>query len=85
MIILKKKRNKKAQKDINARWITKNKERHYGYKNHIKVDKKSKIITKEDIEHDTPRVPLTVKMLMLPVLFSPPLTFNFAVIKMNTN
>ena len=42
----KKNRNKKAQKDINARWITKNKERHYGYKNHVNVDKKSKIITK---------------------------------------
>jgi len=39
-------RHKKAQKDINARWMTKNKEKHYGYKNHIKIDKKSKIITK---------------------------------------
>ena len=39
-------RNKKAQKDIDARWMTKNKEKHYGYKNHIKIDKKSKIITK---------------------------------------
>jgi len=39
-------RHKKAQKDVNARWMTKNKERHYGYKNHIKIDKKSKIITK---------------------------------------
>jgi len=39
-------RPKKAQKDVNARWITKNKERHFGYKNHIKIDKKSKIITK---------------------------------------
>jgi len=42
----KKNRNKKAQKDVNARWVTKNKERHYGYKNHVNVDKKSKIITK---------------------------------------
>jgi IS5 family transposase len=42
----KKNRNKKAQKDVNARWVTKNKERHYGYKNHVKADKKSKIITK---------------------------------------
>jgi len=42
----KKNQNKKAQKDINARWMTKNKERHYGYKNHVNVDKKSKIITK---------------------------------------
>ncbi|MCL2138463.1 MAG: IS5 family transposase [Treponema sp.] len=39
-------RHKKAQKDVNARWVTKNNERHFGYKNHIKIDKKSKIITK---------------------------------------
>jgi IS5 family transposase len=39
-------RYKKAQKDVDARWATKNKETHYGYKNHINVDKKSKIITK---------------------------------------
>jgi IS5 family transposase len=39
-------RYKKAQKDVDARWATKNKEVHYGYKNHIKIDKKSKIITK---------------------------------------
>jgi IS5 family transposase len=39
-------RHKKAQKDVHARWATKNKEKHYGYKNHIKIDKKSKIITK---------------------------------------
>ena len=39
-------RNKKAQKDTDARWAVKNKEVHYGYKNHVKVDKKSKIITK---------------------------------------
>jgi len=38
--------HKKAQKDVDARWATKNKEKHYGYKNHIKIDKKSKIITK---------------------------------------
>jgi len=38
--------HKKAQKDVDARWATKNKETHYGYKNHIKIDKKSKIITK---------------------------------------
>jgi len=45
----KKNRNKKAQKDVNARWMTKNKERHYGYKNHVKIDKKSKIITKYQV------------------------------------
>jgi IS5 family transposase len=29
--------------------MTKNKERHYGYKDHIKIDKKSKIITKYSV------------------------------------
>ena len=37
--------NKKAQKDIDARWTMKNKVSYYGYKNHTKVDQKSKIIT----------------------------------------
>jgi len=39
-------RCKLAQKDTDARWATKNKEVHYGYKNHVKIDKKSKLITK---------------------------------------
>jgi IS5 family transposase len=42
-------RHKKAQKDVDARWAVKNKEVHYGYKNHIKIDKKSKIITKYEV------------------------------------
>jgi len=42
-------RHKKAQKDTDARWATKNKERHYGYKDHVKVDKESKIITKYEV------------------------------------
>jgi IS5 family transposase len=40
-----KKPNKKRQKDVDARWATKNKELHYGYKDHVKIDKKSKMIT----------------------------------------
>jgi IS5 family transposase len=43
---LKKNRHKLVQKDTDARWVAKNKKRHYGYKDHIKIDKKSKIITK---------------------------------------
>lgn len=35
---------KGAQKDCDARWTKKNKETHYGYKNHAKVDAKSKLI-----------------------------------------
>ena len=35
---------KGRQKDCDARWTKKNKETHYGYKNHAKVDAKSKLI-----------------------------------------
>lgn len=38
--------NKLRQKDTDARWATKQNQRHYGYKNHIKIDKKSKLIKK---------------------------------------
>lgn len=37
--------HKLAQKDTDARWTRKNNETHYGYKNHVKVDAESKIIT----------------------------------------
>jgi len=36
--------NKKRQKDIDARWTKKNHEKHYGYKDHAKIDNKSKLI-----------------------------------------
>lgn len=38
--------NKKAQKDTDARWTKKNNINYYGYKNHVKADGKSKLITK---------------------------------------
>jgi IS5 family transposase len=37
---------KLAQKDTDARWMTKNAERHFGYKNHINADAATKLITK---------------------------------------
>ena len=37
--------HKIRQKDTDARWTVKNKERHYGYKDHVKVDADSKLIT----------------------------------------
>tara|TARA_R110002033_G_scaffold160593_1_gene196990 strand:+ start:30098 stop:30901 length:804 start_codon:yes stop_codon:yes gene_type:complete len=37
--------NKKRHKDIDARWTKKNGETFYGYKNHAKVDTKSKFIS----------------------------------------
>jgi transposase, IS5 family len=33
-----------SQKDVEARWTKKNQEVHYGYKNHLKVDAKTKFI-----------------------------------------
>jgi len=35
---------KARQKDLDARWTKKRGERHYGYKNHVKVDSRSKLI-----------------------------------------
>jgi len=37
-------KSKLAQKDTDAKWTKKRNEIHYGYKDHVKVDKKSKII-----------------------------------------
>jgi IS5 family transposase len=39
-------KNKLAQKDVDARWTMKNNVSYYGYKNHIKLESKSKLITK---------------------------------------
>ena len=38
-------RHRLSQKDLDARWTIKNTERHYGYKDHVKVDQDSKLIT----------------------------------------
>lgn len=35
---------KRAQKDTDARWTRKNEEKHFGYKNHVNVDAKNKLI-----------------------------------------
>jgi len=37
--------SKARQKDTDARWTRKNDERYFGYKNHVKVDSESKLIT----------------------------------------
>ena len=38
-------KHKVCQKDTDARWTKKRGERHYGYKDHVKVDSGSKLIT----------------------------------------
>ena len=42
----KRKANKCRHKDTDARWTKKGGEKHYGYKNHVKADAKSKLIKK---------------------------------------
>ena len=44
--VWKTKPHKLQQKDTDARWTKKNEQNYFGYKNHVKIDKKSKIIQK---------------------------------------
>ena len=37
-------KNKRSQKDVDARWTKKNGEKHYGYKNHINADETNKLV-----------------------------------------
>ena len=48
------KRSKLSQKDIDARWTMKNKERHFGYKNHVNADEKTKFITRYSVTSAAP-------------------------------
>ena len=41
--------DKMRQKDVDARWVQKNGVNHYGYKNHINVDKKHKLVRKFEV------------------------------------
>ncbi len=41
--------NKRRQKDVEARWTKKHGKNHYGYKNHINVDNKNKLIRSFDV------------------------------------
>lgn len=47
-------RSKLSQKDTDARWMTKSGERHYGYKDHINADAKTKLITKYSVSSAAP-------------------------------
>ena len=40
---------KLRQKDVEARWTQKNGQNHYGYKNHINVDRKNKLIRRYEV------------------------------------
>ena len=53
-------KSKLAQKDIDADWTKKNGERHFGYKDHVKCDADSKLITNYSVTsasvHDSQRI-----------------------------
>lgn len=58
-------KHKLSQKDVDARWAKKGNELHYGYKNHTKVDRCSKLITGFTVTpastHDSKELPNLVE------------------------
>ncbi len=58
------KRSKLCQKDTDARWMTKNNERHYGYKNHVNVDAHTKLITKFSVSSAAPHDPTELENIV---------------------
>jgi IS5 family transposase len=58
--------NKKRQKDIDARWTKKNFQNYFGYKNHAKIDGKSKLIGKYKITDASVHDSQTVDYLLEP-------------------
>ena len=53
-----KKPAKRRQKDVDARWVKKNQEKHYGYKNHVNVDEANNLVQSYTVSdaavHDSP-------------------------------
>ena len=58
------KRSKLSQKDTDARWMTKASERHYGYKDHINADEKTKLITKYSVTSAAPHDSTEIKNII---------------------
>lgn len=57
---------KKRQKDVDARWTQKNGENHFGYKNHVKADAKSKLIDTYCVTHAAVHDSLATESLLRP-------------------
>lgn len=58
------KRSKLCQKDTDARWMTKANERHFGYKDHINADEKTKLITKYSVTSAAPHDSTEIKNII---------------------
>jgi len=59
-----KNKNKLSQKDCDARWVTKYKVREFGYKDHIAVDQKTKVITNYTVTPSSTHDSQTIKDLI---------------------
>ncbi len=59
-----KNKSKVAHKDVDARWTKKNNQTYYGYKDHVKVDSKSKLITKYKVTDASVHDSQTLKDLL---------------------
>jgi len=57
-------KNKLAQKDCDARWVTKYKIKEFGYKDHISVDQKTKVITNYTVTPSSTHDSQTIKNLI---------------------
>jgi IS5 family transposase len=58
------KMSKLSQKDTDARWMTKSGERHYGYKDHVNADSKTKLITKYSVTSAAPHDSTEIKNII---------------------
>lgn len=58
------KRSKLCQKDTDARWMTKANERHFGYKDHINADEKTKLISKYSVTSAAPHDSTEIKNII---------------------
>ncbi len=56
--------SKLSQKDTDARWMSKSGERHFGYKDHVNADEKSKLITKYRVTSAAPHDATELKNLI---------------------
>ena len=56
---------KRSQKDVDARWTKKHGKSHYGYKNHVNVDRKHKLVRRWHVTHAAQHDSQAVDLLLM--------------------
>jgi IS5 family transposase len=56
---------KRSQKDVDARWTKKHGRSHYGYKNHVNVDRKHKLVRRWHVTHAAQHDSQAVDLLLM--------------------